>query len=100
MAEDDSLKQVRGKSTGSDDPEKYPGARPKRRKGFYRAVKRGENWAVEIHKLPPGFSKMLAMNWYRVDWKEELQKRTSFLEGFAKDGGWKGGFLAIPLKVG
>ncbi len=76
-----------------------PGARPRRLKGFWRAVRRQERWAVEIDKKE-GFSRLLAMEHMHVDWEALWNKSTFLLEKLKMDGPWEewgGGSLIVPF---
>lgn len=99
MSEDDGIKRVRGDTGSGVTPgETPPGARPRRLKGFYRAVRRGESWAVAIDKKT-GLDRMFALHFIRVDWAAEIAKPSLF-DFLPKDDCWKGAFFTVPLRFG
>lgn len=96
MSEADGTKRVRGKKrsspAGEDTP---PGARPIRTKGYYRALKRGEPWAVKIDALfkVNTFAGSLALYFRNINW-DVLDKICLPLE---KTEHWSGGWLLVPF---
>jgi hypothetical protein len=71
--------------------------RPIRKRGYYRAVKRGEEWACRIHRMPEGFGKMMAFYMRTVDMAKELTRTDSIFNLLPKDDGWRGGTIVIPF---
>lgn len=74
------------------------GVRPNRLRGFHRAVKRGEEWALRIWRLRGNpMSYMLGLAYRSVDWDAELAKPNPLLSMVKKSEGW-GGAMVVPFK--
>lgn len=68
-------------------------------RGYYRAVKRGEKWALDIAKYPRGTPAWMMAYYYRdIDWAAEMRKPGIF-DRIPK-GDWSGGTLTVPLTMG
>lgn len=66
-------------------------------RGYYRALKRKEKWAVAIHSKGPGTMQwMLALYSRNFDFAAEFAK-PSFFDSLPK-ADWIGGILPIPFK--
>lgn len=81
-----------------DLPNKY--MKPKRWKGYWRAVRSKKPWALKIHKY---YEKGDMLQWllhYYYDedlMKEALFSRNWLLDNLPKTEGPKGGYLPIPF---
>lgn len=75
------------------------GVRPVRLKGFHRAVKRGEAWALRIWKLRDRpLQYLLALAYRAVGWEEMLAQKSPVFESLKKTpDSWLGGTLVVPL---
>lgn len=101
MAEEDSV-QTSERITGSDPlggDTSGPGARPRRLRGWYRAVERGEPWAVKWWAKGP-FGRWLEWHIPPDLFREELMKRDFLLKEITKDDTWTGATLIVPFKTG
>lgn len=98
MSKADRIKRMRSKSTGDDTPEKYEGVRPIRMRGYYRAVKRGDAWAVKIANLiiSNPMSGLLVLMYRNVDFKKLVYSENPFLKLIPKDDSWLGTYI-IPM---
>jgi hypothetical protein len=70
---------------------------PIRKRGYHRALARGEEWAVRLSKLPP-FAWWFQW-FYRIP-KEPVYRENPLLSLFKKDESWTGARLFAPLKFG
>lgn len=96
MSEADRPRTVEeGDGPGVTPGDLNPGDRPRRRRGYYRAVKRGEKWAVEISKKR-GWSWCLGMYFMHIAWGKELKNRPVF-DLLEKSEPWTGASLVVPF---
>jgi hypothetical protein len=102
VSEDDGIKRMRGGvSSGGDTPGTAPGVRPKRIKGYYRAVKRGEPWALELKKKEGTLAFFLEWTYGPVLdelFRESLYQPNFLLRGLEKSEPWTGGVFVVPSK--
>ncbi len=74
--------------------------RPIRKRGYFRAVKRGEKWAVEIERKrgpdPYGFEIAFYFRWADPEFWRNAMKGEWLLNSVPKDN-WAGGYITIPL---
>ncbi len=84
------------------DANENPGARPIRLRGYYRAVKRGDAWAVKIASLlkRDKLAGLLALCYRNVDFKELMSLSNPFLKLVDKSTGsnYWGAVIQIPFK--
>jgi hypothetical protein len=69
-------------------------------RGYYRAVKRKEPWAMAIAKHPHGSYPWLMAYCYRdIDWVAEMSRPSIFdsIPASAYDA-WRGATILVPLK--
>lgn len=71
--------------------------KPIRKRGYYRAVKRGAEWAVRISKKK-GLDFLMAFCYRNFDWKSMVTHGSSFLKHVEKDDAWAGGTIIVPFK--
>lgn len=99
MTKADGIKRVREANVPPAGGAVTSGARPKRYKGYYRALKRGEPWAVRHFRLP-GMSRLLDKYISQELLAEELGKRSRFLDHFvACEHAWSGGAISVPFAL-
>jgi hypothetical protein len=80
---------------GRIDRESNPGDRPIRMKGFYRAVKNKEPWAVRLNNIKSPEARVLAMLYSRVDFKKlSLSGGPFFSRGYS---GFCGKINPVPF---
>ena len=71
---------------------------PIRMRGYYRAVKRKEPWALKIAKYPQGSLDWMFAYYFRGVCVQELMvDRPSLFDSAPKDT-WQGGYITVPLK--
>lgn len=69
-----------------------------RYRGYYRALKRKEPWALWFQKQPP-FTRMLLWTYRTKLLLAELEKKNFILDMIGKEDPWTGGYLVFPLGV-
>ncbi len=71
-------------------------------RGFHRAVKRNEKWALKIWALkdinPLGY--LLALLYRNVDFKALVYSKNPFLDLVYKPDNWTGKYHTVPLVFG
>lgn len=74
---------------------------PGRKKGYYRAVKSGKEWALKIHKLGEGSVQWALAFVFRNSqkyMKDLIYKDNPFLKMIQKDKDFSGKYMPVPLK--
>lgn len=72
---------------------------PIRKRGYYRALNRKEQWAIKIAKYPEySIFWLLAYHFRDVDWAEEMKKPSLFSDLAKEKQSWQGGYIVIPFK--
>lgn len=110
VPEDDGIKEMREGASLGDTGEVKSGVSPKkfyprRMKGFYRALKRGEPWAIKMNRFPPGTFQFL-LEWHFNHpaegylMEQEFKKTNSFLANLPKFETFGGCYLPVPFKTG
>lgn len=78
------------------------GKRPIRLRGYYRAVKRGESWALKIDALKEKnyFQWIIALSFRNVEFADILSAENPFLSVLEKSIPFSGKYLPISIIFG
>ena len=74
------------------------GVKPKRYRAYYRALKRGEAWAVYLSKLPP----MSRALWWLYDndlVAQVVSAHNPLFDIIEKNGAWVGKHIPVKIKL-
>jgi hypothetical protein len=83
------------RTDGGSLPQSHSGVRPFRIRGYYRALKRGEQWAVSLSKASP-LAKAYGLKY--GPYLDRMNLSDADFYGRARFGdGWQGGFVVFPL---
>lgn len=70
--------------------------KPYRKRGYYRALKRGDGWAVSISKKK-GFDFLMAFHYRNIDFKSLLP--TNIFSKIKMKKTWASSLLVVPFNV-
>jgi len=70
--------------------------RPIRKRGYYRALKRGDEWAVKISKMT-GLQHMFAFAYRNVDIADLMPRPLGIFKAVPQDTVWKTGTIMVPF---
>ncbi len=93
----EGIKQLSGlTSGGGTSGTANSGDWPVRLRGYYRALKRKEPWALKLNKLPP---LQFLLTWkYRPHMIAELVYNTNPFLRFIKSESWAGKYISVPVE--
>lgn len=92
---------MRGRAAGGDSlAYADSGVRPIRLRGYFRALKRGEPWAVKLSKKWGTLSFWLEWTYSPEFLKAMVYAENPFLSMISKDVGWTGSYMTVPMTIG